>query len=177
MQPRTKQTRQAPHGGSEIQPPTGREHGLDWNGLEWNRLSTWTYFLRSWTGSVDSPSTWTVQFNLTQTKARRKKFGSEKRLHQKMRRLKAQLMGTFSGKSQTPLDSPFLPDSATFSFIMSLIMTLLVFQCGEEDGAAVGGPMRRPRHSIRRCGRRQCEDDSGQRDSSMPSSGGGMPSG
>ena len=52
--------------------------------------------------------------NLTQTKARRKKIGSEKELHQKMRRLKAQLMGMFLGKSQMPLDSPFLPDSATF---------------------------------------------------------------
>ena len=30
-----------------------------------------------------------------------------------MRRLKAQLMGMFSGKSGLPLDSPFLPDSAT----------------------------------------------------------------
>ena len=31
-----------------------------------------------------------------------------------MRRLKAQLMGMVSGKSQTPLDSTYLPDSATF---------------------------------------------------------------
>ena len=31
-----------------------------------------------------------------------------------MRRLKAQLMGMFSGKSQTPLDSTYLSDSATF---------------------------------------------------------------
>ena len=51
---------------------------------------------------VDSPSAWTVQSNLTQTKARRKNVGSENKLHQKMRRLKAQLMGMFSGKSQPP---------------------------------------------------------------------------
>ena len=62
---------------------------------------------------MDSPSAWTVQSNLTQTKARRKKIGSEKNLHEKMRRLKAQLMGMVSGKSQTPPDSTFLPDSAT----------------------------------------------------------------
>ena len=78
-------------------------------------MSTWTDCLRSWTGSVNSPSAWTVQSNLTQTKARRKKIGSEKKLHQKMRRLKAQPMGMFSGKSQTPHDSPYLPDSATTS--------------------------------------------------------------
>ena len=30
-----------------------------------------------------------------------------------MRRLKAQLMGMFSGKSDLPLDSSYLPDSAT----------------------------------------------------------------
>ena len=87
--------------------------GLDWTGLDWTGLSTWTDCLRSWTGSVDSPSAWTVQSNLTQTKARRKKIGSEKKLHQKMRRLKAQPMGTFRAKVQTPLDSPFLSDSAT----------------------------------------------------------------
>ena len=81
--------------------------------MYWAGLSAWTDCLRSWTGSVDNPSAWTVQSNLTQTKARRKKIGSEKRLHQKMRRLKAQLMGMFPGKSQTPPDSPYLPDSAT----------------------------------------------------------------
>ena len=63
---------------------------------------------------MDSPSAWTVQSNLTQTKARRKKIGSEKKLHQKMRRIKAQPMGMFSGKSKTPLDSTYLSDSATY---------------------------------------------------------------
>ena len=63
---------------------------------------------------MDSPSAWTVQSNLTQTKARRKKIGSEKKLHQKMRRLKAQLMGMVSGISQKPHDSINLSDSATF---------------------------------------------------------------
>ena len=62
---------------------------------------------------MDSPSAWTVQSNLTQTKARRKKIGSEKKLHQKMRRIKAQPMGTVRAKVQTPHDSPYLPDSAT----------------------------------------------------------------
>ena len=92
---------------------------LDWTGLDWTGLSTWTECLRSWTGSVDSPSAWTVQSNLTQTKARRKKIGSEKKIHQKMRRLKAQLMGMFSVKSQTPHDSINLPDSATYIFPIS----------------------------------------------------------
>ena len=64
---------------------------------------------------MDSPSAWTVQSNLTQTNARLagKKIGSEKKLHQKMRRLKAQLMGMSSGKSDLPPDSIFLSDSAT----------------------------------------------------------------
>ena len=34
-----------------------------------------------------------------------------------MRRLKAQLMGMVSGKSQTPHDSTFLSDSATYACI------------------------------------------------------------
>ena len=94
--------------------------GLDWTvhldrtGLDWTGLSTWMDCLRSWTGSVDSPSTWTVQSNLTQTKARRKKFGSEKKLHQKMRRLKAQLMNMFSMKSGLPPACLILLDSATY---------------------------------------------------------------
>ena len=36
------------------------------------------------------------------------------KLHQKIRRLKAQLMGMFLGKRVLPLDSIVLPDSATF---------------------------------------------------------------
>ena len=38
-----------------------------------------------------------------------------------MRRLKAQLMGMFSGKSQMPLDSPYLPDSATYKDGLSTV--------------------------------------------------------
>ena len=49
--------------------------------------------------------------------------GSEKKLRQKMRRLKAQLMDMFSGKSQTPLDSINLSDSATFYLDRSLLST------------------------------------------------------
>ena len=56
---------------------------------------------------------WTVHLNLSQNKARRKNVGSKKKLHQKIRRLKAQLMDMFSGKFQFPLDSTNLPDSAT----------------------------------------------------------------
>ena len=69
--------------------------GLEWSGLDWTGLD-WTVhvteFLRRWTVSVDSPSAWIVQSNLTQTKARRKKIGSEKELHQKN---DAQLMSMF----------------------------------------------------------------------------------
>ena len=39
-----------------------------------------------------------------------------------MRRIKAQPMGMFSGKSQTPLDSTYLPDSATFGGAAGLIV-------------------------------------------------------
>ena len=58
----------------------------------------------------------TIRFivqQFTSTKARRKNVGSEKKLHQKMRRPKAQLMDMFSVKSEMPLDSSYLPDSAT----------------------------------------------------------------
>ena len=83
--------------------------GLDWTGLDWTGLSKWMDCLRSWTGNVYSPSTWTVQPNLTQTKARRKNVGSEKKLHQKMRRLQAFSsyyyyfsLPLLSGKKDTP---------------------------------------------------------------------------
>ena len=51
-----------------------------------------------------------------------------------MRRLKAQLMGMFSGKSQTPLDSTYLPDSATDVQIFVHIRVGLTspIQVGEE---------------------------------------------
>ena len=44
----------------------------------------------------------------------------KKKLHQKMRRLKAQLMGMVSGKSHLPPDSINLSDSATYSYLCSL---------------------------------------------------------
>ena len=68
---------------------------------------------------------WTVHLNLSQTKVRKKNVGSEKKLHQKMRRLKAQLMGMFSGKFQFPLDSTNLPDSAAFRVLRYTFSFLL----------------------------------------------------